>query len=203
MHFIHYSTEQAFGPGSVQHDWVKAALARVDRTRTPWLVFSGHRPMYIDSTDTGPPGGDQFVAEKLRVRCGPSYSCAACCDRSYSRAVYCDPSYSSQWERMQLCATGSATRTHVQDAFEDLLIEYHVDLTFHGHHHSYQRTCPAHRNKCVGYGEDGVPLAPIHLVIGNAGAGLTINIHPKQPEVRFERPRSAAHLLLCSSTIGV
>lgn len=76
---------------------------------------------------------------------------------------------------------------HVQDAFEDLLIEYHVDLTFHGHHHSYQRTCPAHRNKCVGYGEDGVPLAPIHMVIGNAGAGLTINVHPEQPEVR--RPR--------------
>lgn len=95
VHFIHYSTEQAFGPGSAQHNWVKAALARVDRTRTPWLVFSGHRPMYIDSTDTGPPGGDQFVAEKLRVRCGSRYARAACCDPSFSNNAPRDPSYSS------------------------------------------------------------------------------------------------------------
>lgn len=72
----------------------------------------------------------------------------------------------------------------MQDAYEDLLLQYHVDLSFQGHHHSYQRTCPVHKNKCRGYGDDGVPLAPVHLVIGNAGAGLSINVHTEQPEVR-------------------
>eukprot|EP00892_Ulva_mutabilis_P005414 jgi/Ulvmu1/3244/UM150_0017.1 len=138
VHFIHYSTEQPFEPGSDQHAWVKAALERVNRTRTPWLIFAGHRPMYIDSTNTGSPDGDQFVASKLR------------------------------------------------GAFEELLLKHRVDLTFHGHHHSYQRTCPAHDNKCVGYDEDGVPRAPVHMVIGNAGAGLSINVHRKQPEI-FEK----------------
>lgn len=69
VHFIHYSTEQAFEPGSEQHAWVKAALERVDRRRTPWLVMGGHRPIYIDSTNDGPPDSDQVVAAKLRVRC--------------------------------------------------------------------------------------------------------------------------------------
>ena len=84
VHFIHHSTEQPFGPGSAQHDWIKAALARVDRTRTPWLIFAGHRPMYIDSTNTAPPDGDQFVAAKLRVRPDPLCSHAACSDSASS-----------------------------------------------------------------------------------------------------------------------
>jgi acid phosphatase type 7 len=135
VHFIHYSTEHKFGKGSRQHDFIKEALARLDRTVTPWLIFAGHRPIYIDSTNDSPEDGDQTVAADL------------------------------------------------QDAFEDLLEEFHVDVTLHGHHHSYQRTCPVLRGKCVGYDDDGVPNGPIHLVIGNAGAGLCLNIHKHRPEV--------------------
>ena len=29
-------------------------LASVDRTVTPWIIFGGHRPMYIDSNYGGP-----------------------------------------------------------------------------------------------------------------------------------------------------
>lgn len=68
------------------------------------------------------------------------------------------------------------------------MLKHRVDLTFHGHHHSYQRTCPVYDNTCMGYGDDGVPLAPVHMVIGNAGAGLSINVHTKQPEVRSRMP---------------
>lgn len=42
--------EHAFEPGSPQHAWFEATLRAVDRTRTPWLVVGGHRPIYIDST---------------------------------------------------------------------------------------------------------------------------------------------------------
>lgn len=48
--FLQYSTEHAFEPGSPQRAWFEAALQAVDRSRTPWLVVGGHRPMYIDST---------------------------------------------------------------------------------------------------------------------------------------------------------
>lgn len=136
MHFVVYSTEHKFHKGSPQHRYIEAALASVDRRRTPWLVFAGHRPMYIDSINDAAVTGDQAVARELRR------------------------------------------------AFEGLLRKYGVDLTLHGHHHSYQRTCPIFENECQGYGSDGVAHAPLHLVIGNAGAGLCLDVHKSLPTVR-------------------
>lgn len=42
-------------------------LAAVDRSRTPWLVVGGHRPIYIASTFNMPEQGDQPVAKDLRA----------------------------------------------------------------------------------------------------------------------------------------
>ena len=39
-------------------------------------------------------------------------------------------------------------------------------MTWHGHHHSYQRTCPVYRERCVGYDASGAARGPVHLVIG-------------------------------------
>jgi hypothetical protein len=62
-------------------------------------------------------------------------------------------------------------------AFEDLFRDFSVDMTWHGHHHSYQRTCPVHKGACQGYSpEDGSARGTVHLVIGHAGAGLTENV---------------------------
>jgi len=88
-----------------------------------------------------------------------------------------------------------------------------VDLTLHGHHHSYQRTCPVIAGKCQGPGPTFAQLssnssssgsnagykgrsvrggssavyvdaaAPVHLVIGNAGAELSLNVEPQPPEI--------------------
>ena len=59
--------EHLFEPGSPQHDFIRADLAALNRTRTPWLVVGGHRPPYIDSTFYGlVPDGDQVVARQLR-----------------------------------------------------------------------------------------------------------------------------------------
>ena len=79
---------------------MRADLASVNRSRTPWLVVGGHRPFYIDSTSVGKPDSDQTVAEDLRT------------------------------------------------AFEDLFLQHAVDLTLHGHHHSYQRSCPVFEGSC-------------------------------------------------------
>lgn len=52
--------------GSEQHTFVLTDLAQVDRTRTPWVVAGGHRPLYISSTNHMRGDGDQAVAADLR-----------------------------------------------------------------------------------------------------------------------------------------
>lgn len=39
-----------FGTPNQQLDWLEADLAAVDRTRTPWIIVSGHRPWYSASS---------------------------------------------------------------------------------------------------------------------------------------------------------
>ena len=55
---ISYSTElyyrSTLGPAITQQrqrDWLKAELESTNRSRTPWLVTFGHRPMYCSSVD--------------------------------------------------------------------------------------------------------------------------------------------------------
>ena len=67
-------------------------------------------------------------------------------------------------------------------ALEDLFIEKRVDVTWHGHHHSYQRTCSLAHGVCVRQGEE----APVHLVIGHGGAALCPNIRLFTPRL-FEK----------------
>jgi len=66
VHFVFMSTEQNFLVGSAQYNFLVSDLSSVDRTTTPWVIFSGHRPMYIDSTNFDKPAGDQTVASLLR-----------------------------------------------------------------------------------------------------------------------------------------
>eukprot|EP00743_Colponemidia_sp_Colp-15_P003277 GILK01003539.1.p1 GENE.GILK01003539.1~~GILK01003539.1.p1 ORF type:complete len:603 (+),score=98.53 GILK01003539.1:41-1849(+) len=66
IHFIVSSTEHDFRPESPQYRFVAADLAAVDRSKTAWVIFSGHRPMYIDSTWSQGEGADQPVAQLLR-----------------------------------------------------------------------------------------------------------------------------------------
>jgi len=138
IHFLQYSTEHDFEIGSQQYKFIEDDLKSVNRSKTPWLIMGGHRPIYIDSTYDGWPAGDITVSAALMT------------------------------------------------SLEPLLYKYKVDLTWHGHHHSYQRTCPVYRQKCLGYSNDGVARAPVHMVIGHAGAELSYNIHTVQPSY-FEK----------------
>ncbi|WOH04412.1 hypothetical protein DCAR_0623821 [Daucus carota subsp. sativus] len=49
VHFTVISTEHDWSESSEQFAWMKKDMASVDRTRTPWLIFMGHRPMYSTS----------------------------------------------------------------------------------------------------------------------------------------------------------
>ncbi|CAM6039804.1 unnamed protein product [Sphagnum compactum] len=46
VHFLYYSTETDFLPGSEQYIFIANDLQSVDRKRTPFIVFLGHRPIY-------------------------------------------------------------------------------------------------------------------------------------------------------------
>ena len=73
--------EHLFEQGSPQHDFIRADLAALNRSATPWLVVGGHRPPYIDSTFYGlVPDGDQVVARQLRASLEDLfYSYQVCC----------------------------------------------------------------------------------------------------------------------------
>lgn len=43
------SSEHNFSIGSQQYIWLEKDLQSVDRSVTPWVIFSGHRPMYVNS----------------------------------------------------------------------------------------------------------------------------------------------------------
>jgi hypothetical protein len=53
-----FSSEHDFSTGSTQLLWLERTLAAVNRTQTPFLIVSSHRPMYINSNfgDSWPNG---------------------------------------------------------------------------------------------------------------------------------------------------
>ncbi|KAJ6392851.1 hypothetical protein OIU77_022352 [Salix suchowensis] len=50
VHFTVISTEHDWAENSEQYKWMERDISSVDRSKTPWLVFAGHRQMY-SSTD--------------------------------------------------------------------------------------------------------------------------------------------------------
>nr|AIG56424.1 secreted protein [Achlya hypogyna] len=47
VHQVVVSSEHDFNTGSRMRQWLEADLAAVDRTKTPWVFFHVHRPMYV------------------------------------------------------------------------------------------------------------------------------------------------------------
>ncbi|XP_057976153.1 probable inactive purple acid phosphatase 27 [Malania oleifera] len=57
VHFTVISTEHSWFEDSEQYEWMKKDMASVNRSVTPWLIFTGHRPMYSSCTFGPLPGG--------------------------------------------------------------------------------------------------------------------------------------------------
>jgi hypothetical protein len=70
------------------------------------------------------------------------------------RPMYCSENFAGDYE----------VSLGMQRAFEDLIYKQ-VDLALWGHYHAYERTCAVYKNECT-------PGAPVHVVIGMAGADL-------------------------------
>jgi hypothetical protein len=61
IHFIGMSTEHNYTHGSKQYFWLENDLMNINRTKTPWVIFGGHRAMYINSNYSGTVTSDVTV----------------------------------------------------------------------------------------------------------------------------------------------
>ncbi|KAJ7571271.1 hypothetical protein O6H91_01G157300 [Diphasiastrum complanatum] len=52
VHITVISTEHDWRSDSEQYKWIVNDLVSVDRTKTPWLIFTGHRPQYSSGSST-------------------------------------------------------------------------------------------------------------------------------------------------------
>lgn len=151
IHFVGMSTEHNFTVGSEQWHFLENDLKSVDRSVTPWVIFGGHRAMYINS----------------------DYKVGA----------------SSDGEVMRLLINN----------VEPLLLKYNVDVAFWGHNHAVQRQSAVADRKVIQHatakesfdptsGDSHTvwthhnPGAPVHMVIGTAGAGFTVNAEKPGPD---------------------
>jgi Calcineurin-like phosphoesterase/Iron/zinc purple acid phosphatase-like protein C len=51
--FVQLSSDQSMQPGSAQWTWLNATLATINRSQTPWVAVSLHRPLYADTPESG------------------------------------------------------------------------------------------------------------------------------------------------------
>ncbi|KAG0470185.1 hypothetical protein HPP92_016885 [Vanilla planifolia] len=61
VHFTVISTEHDWTDNSEQYNWIKEDLESMDRSRTPWSIFLGHRPMYSSYSSILPNVDSRFV----------------------------------------------------------------------------------------------------------------------------------------------
>eukprot|EP00193_Tetraselmis_chui_P020184 CAMPEP_0177794908 /NCGR_PEP_ID=MMETSP0491_2-20121128/25918_1 /TAXON_ID=63592 /ORGANISM="Tetraselmis chuii, Strain PLY429" /LENGTH=546 /DNA_ID=CAMNT_0019317639 /DNA_START=179 /DNA_END=1817 /DNA_ORIENTATION=- len=97
------------------------------------------------------PGSDQhqFIVDDLQradrsmtpLEGGPLYDAVA--DRGGHRPFYVSSTYDGPKD------SDIGVAAELRHALEDLFLAHRVDMVWTGHHHSYQRTCPIHRSRCV------------------------------------------------------
>ncbi|KAL6770803.1 hypothetical protein ACKKBF_B32745 [Auxenochlorella protothecoides x Auxenochlorella symbiontica] len=113
----------------------------------------------------------------------------------FHRMMYTDSYYGFTPTSSQVVATD------MRAAFEDLFFEYGVDMTWQGHLHNYQRTCPVYNNTCVDYDDEGVARGPIHVTMGHNGFMLTPFYQSETPNA-FEGQPTFASFGYCRAEVN-
>jgi hypothetical protein len=71
LFFRMMSTEHDFTDSSIQHEWLENDLKSVNRSKTPWVVFTGHRPMYCSEVHSATVNGTYLMSKFLRKHIEP------------------------------------------------------------------------------------------------------------------------------------
>ncbi|OQR90474.1 hypothetical protein THRCLA_09333 [Thraustotheca clavata] len=109
---------------NVQLKWLKTDLSGVDRKKTPWVLVFKHNPFYS-------------TWQAHQCQCGPQPYIFPDSDKCWN-GIYDDASPSEVGEEPH-CAN--------QAKFEDVYLQYKVDMVVSGHTHAYERTAPIVKNK--------------------------------------------------------
>ena len=70
VHVVMMDSEHDWQYGSNQHTWLDANLAAVNRTKTPWVVVTSHRPIYTTELCVVP---DYIVSRFMRQALDPLF----------------------------------------------------------------------------------------------------------------------------------
>jgi acid phosphatase type 7 len=182
IHMIGLSTEHDYTTGSPQWEWLKADLQSINRTKTPWVIFGGHRAMYINSNY-------ECMGENSEY-CGPDVPCTQVDnpdDYAPDDYITCDATEVPS-------PTDSAVQALLIKHIEPLLYQFKVDIGFYGHNHAVQRHSAVFNNTVLQastlmYDDNGRlissqvdPPCTIHMVVGTAGAFFTKNAMEPAPE---------------------
>jgi hypothetical protein len=123
--------------------FARADLKQVDRNKTPWVIMTGHYPMYETYDKFHPTNlaSERDAADGGARGAGPAGAAGGLVVPSKAQAI--------------------------QD-FEPLLAEFDVDIFFAGHDHNYEVTWPV-LNFTAQQKSYTDPKAPIHILSGAAG----------------------------------
>jgi len=107
------------------YEWLENDLKSIDRDVTPWVVFGGHRSVYVNSND--------------------------CCEHPKPGVPIPGPNNNVMEACGDGCIYGSDRQAMLmmQDYIEDLLYKYRVNLAFAGHIHWIQRQSAVYKNKII------------------------------------------------------
>jgi hypothetical protein len=167
VHYIGMSTEHDIAIGSEQYLWIEKDLQSVDRKVTPWIIFGGHRAMYLNSDYSGKPAADIDYMDNMIANLEPLL-----------------------WKyRVNL------GKLHVLFSFflSFFLFLCLRILGFYGHNHVVQRHSAVLNKTVIQVAEKRTdesgnpvyfhenPQATVHMVVGTAGAAFTVNYMTPYP----------------------
>jgi Calcineurin-like phosphoesterase len=116
VHLIGISTEHNYTTGSPQWLWLKDDLESINRTITPWVIFGGHRAMYLNSN----------------YEAAAEVECSTIDENNYSPYVDCS-------SPLVPGTSDVAVMDLMIEHLEPLINKYKVDIGFYGHNHVVQR----------------------------------------------------------------
>jgi len=156
IHFVGISTEHNFSIGSPQYRWLEKDLSLTNRNITPWIVFSGHRPMYVDSEDCCALGTTE-VCSAAGLPCTPGYDVEVMDELKAS----VEPLLYKY--RVNLAFAGHFHNVQRQSAvYQNTLVQTAVETTDDEGNELF-----VHHN----------PNATVHMVVGSAGNGPVDSSH--------------------------
>ena len=192
-HIISFSSEAYFWQVwevERQFEWLKADLAAVNRSVTPWVITMAHRPMYCSNSDnddcTKADANSKLV--HTRTANNASYGRTHAQQASIGMArhshrhvlhhthiffIFLPKPHHSPSSLLWTVRKGLPVLGARFFALEPLFQRHGVDLAFWAHEHSYERLWPTYDSIVHNGSSPGKPYtnpgATVHVVTGAAG----------------------------------